>query len=160
MGSPPGEGEDEFRVAAPAHGPSVSSVVDAFDDRCRIPVGFGGVRVRTPTPTPGEEEKPTPTPTPGEEEKPTPTPTPGEEEKPTPTPTPGEEEKPTPTPINGEEEKPSPIPTEPSSSPEDEIIEKDDTVKTGDITNTAPLISTFLASIAGILGIVIFKRKK
>ena len=102
----------------------------------------------------------TPTPTPGEEEKPTPTPNPGEEEKPTPTPTPGEEEKPTPTPINGEEEKPSPIPTEPSSSPEDEIIEKDDTVKTGDITNTAPLISTFLASIAGILGIVIFKRKK
>ena len=114
----------------------------------------------TPTPTPGEEEKTTPTPTPGEEEKPTPTPTPGEEEKPTPTPTPGEEEKPTPTPTNGEEEKPSPIPTEPSSSPEDEIIEKDDTVKTGDVTNTAPLISTFLASIAGIFGIVIFKRKK
>ena len=107
-----------------------------------------------------DDSTPTPTPTPGEEEKPTPTPTPGEEEKPTPTPTPGEEEKPTPTPINGEEEKPSPIPTEPSSSPEDEIIEKDDTVKTGDVTNTAPLISTFLASIAGILGIVIFKRKK
>ena len=41
---PPGEGEDEFRVAAPAHGPRVPAV-DAFDDRCRIPVGFGGVRV-------------------------------------------------------------------------------------------------------------------
>ena len=48
--SPPGEGEDEFRVAVPAHGPSVSSVVDAFDDRCRIPVGFGGIRVREAAP--------------------------------------------------------------------------------------------------------------
>ena len=135
--------------------------VTLVDDSTPTPTPTPGEEEKpTPTPTPGEEETPTPTPTPGEEEKPTPTPTPGEEEKPTPTPTPGEEEKPTPTPINGEEEKPSPIPTEPSSSPEDEIIEKDDTVKTGDVTNTAPLISTFLASIAGILGIVIFKRKK
>ena len=47
---PPDEGEDEFRVAVPAHGPSVPSVVDAFDDRRRIPVGFGGVRVREAAP--------------------------------------------------------------------------------------------------------------